>query len=177
MEKQDIKNAVSSYANDDTNKILTLMFIDNFDDFWSKNNLYGHLTASCWVVNSTKDKVLLTHHLKLKKWFQLGGHIEVSDIDIFEACVREFVEESGLKKYKVLKKEIFDIDIHKIPTNKQTPEHFHFDIRILIEADENEKINFDSSESRSVEWVEIQNIQNFSKDESILRMLTKTKQL
>ncbi|MEY4926265.1 MAG: hypothetical protein RI894_701, partial [Bacteroidota bacterium] len=129
------------------------------DDFWQKENPTGHITASAWIVNQAKNKALLTHHLKLDKWFQLGGHIESGDIDIFDACLREATEESGLKSLYLPQKTLFDVDVHLIPVSKTGfSAHFHYDIRVLLVADEEECINFDEKESKSVKWFDFQEI-------------------
>jgi 8-oxo-dGTP pyrophosphatase MutT (NUDIX family) len=177
MQKAKLIQLIENYPHDDTNKALTLLFLQSYSDFWSKANTYGHITASCWTINPSKDKALLTHHRKLDKWYQLGGHIEASDTDIFSACHRELEEESGLQSGEIISKEIFDIDVHKIPTKKGVPEHFHFDIRILFEADDVEVISFDPNESMLVKWIKLDEIENVSKEESIKRMINKTKNL
>ena len=118
---------------------------------------------------------MLTHHVKLNDWFQLGGHIEASDTNIIEACSRELQEESGLTQFRLLSPKIFDIDVHKIPRSKKNvPEHFHFDIRFLFEANEEESINFDVSESNNVAWKSFEEIRVLTSNPSISRMIEKT---
>jgi 8-oxo-dGTP pyrophosphatase MutT (NUDIX family) len=177
VNKAELTQLIHNYPTDDTNKALTLLFLESYDNFWSRDNKYGHITASCWVINHKKDMALLTHHKKLNKWFQLGGHIEAEDSDIYSSCQRELQEESGLTSGKILSREIFDIDVHKIPSKKGIAEHFHFDIRILFEADDTEDITFDTDESMLVKWMPLVEISNVSKEESISRMIYKTKRL
>src|SRR5476649_814705 len=38
--------------------------------------LLGHLTASGFVLDATRKRVLLLHHGKLRRWLQPGGHGE-----------------------------------------------------------------------------------------------------
>jgi len=174
INKKDLIKLINDYNYNDTNKILTIIFLNNFEDFWAKDNEYGHITASTWVLNQNRNKALLTHHKKLNKWIQLGGHIEKSDNTIFEAGKRELIEESGLKNIKLINESIFDIDIHKIPSKGDIQEHFHFDIRMLFEADENEDINYDLNESNNINWISFDEIINHNKEESILRMINKS---
>ena len=117
----------------------------------------------------------MTHHYKLNRWLQLGGHIEAEDKTIIDACIRELEEESGLTQFRLLNPKIFDIDVHKIPTSKKgVPEHFHFDVRFLFEADESEKIQFDVPESKEVVWKTLEEIIELADgNESILRMMEK----
>ena len=57
--------------------------------------LAGHFTASAWLVSSDGIRALLTHHRKLDRWLQLGGHAD-GDRDLARAALREAREESGL---------------------------------------------------------------------------------
>ena len=98
MEKNALRTQIVAYIDsyrNDEHAQKTLVFLDQNDNFWQKDNTAGHITASAWIVNVARNKTLLTHHLKLDKWFQLGGHIESDDTDIFAACLREAKEESS----------------------------------------------------------------------------------
>src|SRR5689334_8610797 len=55
----------------------------------------GHLTGSAWLVSADGERVLLTHHRKLDRWLQLGGHAD-GDADLARVALREAEEESGL---------------------------------------------------------------------------------
>ena len=48
----------------------------------------GHVTGSCWLVDRAGDRVLLTHHKKLNKWLQLGGHAD-GDPDVLRVALKE----------------------------------------------------------------------------------------
>lgn len=177
IDQQELIQLIETYPNNDANKLLTLLFVENYPDFWTKKNVTGQVTASCWVVNKERTKALMTHHRKLDRWLQLGGHLEAEDRTIVNSCKRELEEESGLTQFTLLQHSIFDMDVHKIPTSKKgIPEHFHFDIRMLFEADESEEIQFDIEESNHVKWMSFDEIKTaVSDNESILRMITKTK--
>ncbi len=131
----------------------------------------GHVTGSAWVVNKKGTHVLLTHHKKLNKWLQLGGHAD-GDPDILSVALREVYEESGLEQIKVLSGGIFDIDIHQIPKRREEPEHFHYDIRYAIQVMGNEAYIV-SDESHDLSWIEIKNLEQKTNDESMLRMASK----
>lgn len=159
----------------DVHSMKTLHFVSQYENFWQRENEYGHITASAWVINHTRNKALLTHHKKLNIWVQLGGHIEPEDKDIMCACERELKEESGLSQFRILSRDIFDIDVHSIPMNsKGFPEHFHFDIRFIFEANSNEMINFDQEESNDVQWIYLNEIKKFTTEPSIWRMVEKS---
>ena len=72
-----------------------IKFVRNHDHCCDRTLAVGHITASCWIIDETFRYALLTHHRKLDRWLQLGGHIE-DDRDILSAALREAREESGL---------------------------------------------------------------------------------
>ncbi len=142
------------------------------DCLW-RTCLEGHLTASAWVVDPARTRVLLTHHRKLNLWIQLGGHAD-GEADLLAAALREVTEESGLTRVRAVSPEIFDVDRHRIPARKAEPEHWHFDVRFLIEADPEEPVVV-SDESHAVAWVPLGEVTRLNAEESVARMVRKTR--
>jgi 8-oxo-dGTP pyrophosphatase MutT (NUDIX family) len=175
MDKLKVLQLISNYSPieepEKTFKDQIINFIENNPDFVSKSNTCGHLTASAWIVNHDKSRVLLIHHKKLDKWLQTGGHIE-NDLDLLAAAHREAQEETGLKSIRAGYPDIYDIDIHIIPSNKNEKEHLHYDIRFLFIADSNETLKI-SNESKDLKWFSVENLESFIGEPSMLRMLKK----
>jgi len=92
----------------------------------------GHFTGSAWLVDGGGERVLLTHHRKLGRWLQLGGHAD-GDADLARVALREAEEESGLRDL-VVEPEIFDLDRHLIPARASEPAHWHYDVRFVVRA-------------------------------------------
>src|SRR5687768_5699516 len=137
-----------------------------------RDHLPGHITASSWIVDRDKKFALLTHHTKLNRWLQPGGHADGHE-DVLAVAQREAYEETGLTSLHVLLPEIFDLDIHPIPARPDFPEHFHYDIRFLFQANKDESITM-SVESRDLAWVANQDIpRKTGNNVSILRMAQK----
>ena len=153
-----------------------LQLVDRFDSFINENvdcfdrsNLEGHVTGSAWLVSPDGRQALLTHHKKLGRWLQLGGHSD-GEFDTLLVSKREAEEESGLK-VEPLDETIFDIDIHEIPARGDEPAHLHFDVRFLFRA---LGLRFVvSSESHDLRWVDLLNIEKFSNEWSVIRMRDK----
>lgn len=61
----------------------------------------AHFTASCLVLDTSLERVLLTHHRKADQWFQFGGHLEVGDRSVRAGAQREALEESGVEGLRV----------------------------------------------------------------------------
>lgn len=155
-------------------KKSTLEFLENNENCISQSNLAGHITASAWLITTDRRFVLLTHHRKLSRWLQLGGHVE-SDTTIQQAALREAKEESGISSITLLSQSIFDIDVHRIPARKDIPTHFHYDLRFLLGTSEMEFCT--SEESNELKWVQIAELDRLVSDESMHRMAEKTKLL
>src|SRR5688572_24286007 len=137
-----------------------------------RDHLPGHMTGSAWIVDESREFVLLTHHAKLNRWLQPGGHAD-GDENISGVALREAEEETGIKNFTFLHERIFDIDIHTIPARKDFPEHLHFDVRFLFEATRNEKLLI-TEESHDLQWVRLDEITKFADNDSIFRMVRKT---
>ena len=165
-------NHYSTLYPSENNVIQTLKFLGNQDCFLS-TNYSGHFTASAWIVNQDKDKVLMTHHKKLNMWLQLGGHADGDD-NLLNAAIREVKEESGIKKCKVISDQIFDLDIHNIPEFDSQPAHTHYDVRFLLEADSKRDKVFISEESNDVAWINLDEVVEKNSEPSIKRMVEKT---
>lgn len=133
---------------------------------FSRELLSGHITGSAFVINQTRDKVLLTHHAKLNIWIQLGGHCDGIKDPFFTAW-REAYEESGLTLLTPISQDIFDIDIHQIPRKGTIPAHLHYDLRYLFEADEEATLNI-SNESHDLRWVPLEKLCDYNVDHSVM---------
>jgi len=148
-------------------------FVAAHADCFERSLAIGHVTGSAWVVDRERASVLLTHHRKLDKWLQPGGHAD-GDPDILRVALREVREECGLKAIHPVSEGIFDIDIHAIPARGSECEHLHYDVRFLVEADRNEPLAL-SEESRSLAWVLLDEIARLNPEESLSRMVAKTR--
>ena len=76
-----------------------------------------------------------------------------------------------------MSEEIFDLDIHQIEPMNEEPEHLHYDVRFLLEADPDEQNIIISEESYDVKWIQLDDVLNHNSEESISRMVEKTKKI
>ena len=153
--------------------ITMLSFIENHTNHFSRANHLGHFTGSAWIINPDKTKILMTHHKKIGKWLQLGGHAD-GENNLLKVALREAKEESGIQQFKILSKEIFDLDIHEIPQNNSELVHLHYDVRFLIEADPTGEAVIISDESHDVTWIPLADVVKLNPEVSIQRMIKKT---
>jgi 8-oxo-dGTP pyrophosphatase MutT (NUDIX family) len=164
-------NAYRSDFEEEQEFVIRFLELLGHLDCFHRTHLPGHITGSSWVVNREKTKSLLVHHAKLNKWVQPGGHADGEE-NILNVALREAEEETGLRTLTP-SLTLFDIDIHRIPERKDFAEHFHYDIRFLIEGVESEAITV-SHESHDVRWIAFSEMENFTRERSVLRMKEKT---
>lgn len=156
-----------------TAKSEFLDLIEKFPNCFENDCLPGHITGSAIVVDKGFGYVLLNYHAKLERWLGFGGHSD-GNPDPIKTAMREAREESGLKSLEFIPGHtgITDIDIHKIPQRGDMPEHFHYDIRIILTADKDEYLN-KSHESVDLKWVKIEDAGNYVKEPALLRLINK----
>lgn len=157
-------------AETETANAFMALLADGNDPF-VRERLDGHLTASAWLVDGAGHRLLMTHHRKLDRWLQLGGHAD-GDRDLARVALREAEEESGLSRLEV-QPEIFDLDQHWIPTRGDVPGHWHYDVRYVVRVTGSEDFAV-SDESHALAWRPIAELLgDASIDASIVRMARK----
>lgn len=145
----------------------------------------GHVTAAAWILSTDRRRALLTHHRKLDRWLQLGGHADGQWL-VEEVALREAREESGLTRFDIIPINgitmPFDVDVHVIPPRYDAcgheieDSHEHHDIRFLMIAHSDDDIRA-SDESHEIAWFTPEEVRQRTDEESVLRMLRKALEL
>ena len=136
-----------------------------------RERLDGHFTASALLLSADGRRTLLTHHRKLDRWLQPGGHAD-GDIDLARVALTEATEESGLAGLRV-EGGIFDLDRHWIPERKGVPGHWHHDVRYVVRAGTDERYVV-GEESHDLAWLEVDLVAtDETMDPSLRRMARK----
>lgn len=165
--------ALAAHAEDvqgqagDAGVFLALLEQAGGADPFSRERLAGHFTGSAWVVSADGRRTLLTHHAKLDRWLQPGGHAD-GDPDLAAVALREAQEETGLPELWLEDGRIFDLDRHWIPARGEVPGHWHYDVRYVVRSGPDEGYVV-SAESHDLAWREIAEIAGWE-DESLRRM-------
>lgn len=172
---EELKKYQSSYGPEITfkEKFLTLL---QHERAFHRDHLPGHITGSTWIVDEQLEHVLLTHHAKLNKWLQPGGHAD-GDEDVRRVAMREANEETGLTQIRMLQSSVFDLDIHPIPERKDFPAHDHYDVRFIVQASRHDPLLI-TEESHDLKWIHFSKVPALTEmNPSILRMMEKTAML
>jgi 8-oxo-dGTP pyrophosphatase MutT (NUDIX family) len=145
----------------------------------------GHITAAAWILSADRRRALLTHHRKLNRWLQLGGHAD-GQWQVEEAALREAREESGLAALAIVPINgtlmPFDVDVHEIPARYDDAgkliedAHEHHDVRFLFVVHGDEQLHV-SDESHEIAWLTPDQVVEKTDEESVLRMLRKALEL
>lgn len=166
----------SDYAEEMVFSKRFIELIENHETCFERSLLKGHITGSAWIVDNSLDFAFMTHHAKLNRWLQPGGHAD-GDESVARVALKEALEETGMEELKLYSTEIFDLDIHVIPERKGIPEHEHFDIRFIIKVDRNTPFEI-SNESNELAWLSLKKVaEQTDENKSILRMVEKTRSI
>ena len=148
-------------------------FIESHTDCFERSLSIGHITGSAWLMDENYERALLTHHRKLDRWLQPGGHAD-GQSDVLAVAMREAEEESGLGEIELVSDSLFDIDIHLIPARGNEAEHFHYDCRFLLRSVGSDQYSV-SEESHDLAWITLADMSRCTTEVSITRMVDKVR--
>lgn len=141
----------------DKEQILTCLL--EMDDIFYRENAVVHMTASAWVVNPTRDKVLMVYHNIYNSWSWLGGHADGEE-DLLKVAMKEVCEESGIKKVRPVSDEIYSLEIltvdGHVKKGKYLSSHLHYNVTYLLEAEEEQTLTSKEDENSGVGWFSLE---------------------
>lgn len=169
-----LRTALDCYAAGDADRAALAAdyrtLLEDGDDPFLRERLAGHFTGSAWLVSGDGRRTLLTHHRKLDRWLQPGGHAD-GDMDLAAVALREAQEESGLPELQV-DPAIFDLDRHWIPDHGSVPGHWHYDVRFVVRATGSERFTV-SAESHALAWRDIAELADDAAIDASLRRMAR----
>ncbi len=136
-------------------KAVILAFLDSHEDAFLRSNLLAHMTASAWVTNAARDKVLMVYHRLYDSWSWTGGHAD-GDEDLLAVALREAREETGAEHVRPISGEICSVEILTVDGHEKhgeyVPSHLHLNVTYLLEADERDTLQVCEAENSGVRW-------------------------
>lgn len=160
--RKKIEEFIPFNEQEEKDKIQFLEFIDSFDDTLTRDNIFGHFTASAFVVNKERNKMVVVYHIINDGWIYPGGHADGEE-DLLKVAIREVEEETGLK-VKVLDDNIYAIDSAPvkghIKRGKYVSAHLHLDVIFIMEADDKNPLKYKEDESKGVKWISFSEADN-----------------
>lgn len=168
--KEQIENYKPYNEQEEKDKEMIIECINTFEDVLTRENKMCHFTASNWIVNKERTKVLMIYHNIYKSWAWTGGHAD-GDSNLLHVALKEAEEETGLKNLKILSNGIFGLQILTVDSHikrgKFVPSHLHLDCCFLLEADESEAVKIKADENSGVEWIDIDKATEITNEEKM----------
>ena len=119
----------------------------------------AHLTASAWVLNQERSKVLMVYHNIYDSWSWMGGHADGEE-DLLAVALREVKEESGLKFVRCIQEDIFSLEVLTVDGHWKhgayISSHLHLNLTYLLEASEEEPLVIKPDENSGVAWFSLE---------------------
>ncbi len=177
--REQIDKYVPCNEQEEMDKTLMLDFIDKNTNCLTRENRIAHFTASNWIVNKEKTKVLMIYHNIYNSWAWTGGHAD-GDEDLLHVALKEAEEESGLKNLKPLTEGIFSLESltvnGHIKRGKYVSSHLHLNCSFLFEADENDELRIKDDENSGVKWLDIDKVIDLVREENMKPIYSKLNQ-
>ena len=133
----DIERYCPFNEQEEKDKALISNWIKTNDNAFSRGNAVAHMTASAWVVNKDRSKVLMVYHNIYHSWSWLGGHAD-GDRDLLAVAMREVTEETGLRQLELLHPGIFSLECLTVDGHEKrgqyVPSHIHMNVTYLLGA-------------------------------------------
>ena len=144
---------------------VMLRIMDSCDDYLLRSNEIAHFTASAWIVNRSRSKVLLVYHNIYNSWTWTGGHADGEE-NLLQTALRGVREETGLNNIKSVSREIFSIEIipvsGHIKSGRYVSSNLHLNVTYLVQADENEITRIKEDENSDIGWFEPEKLDSLS---------------
>lgn len=152
---EQIERYIPFNEQEERDKEMILSCLKNMDRVFFRENTIAHMTASAWVVNPRRDKVLMAYHNIYNSWSWLGGHADGEE-DLLKVALKEVREESGIARVKPVYDDIYSLEVltvdGHIKHGKYVSSHLHLNVTYLLEADDKEELSVKPDENSGVAW-------------------------
>ena len=134
---------------------LILDAMSKYPVIFERSNQVMHMTASSWIMNQPRDKVLMIYHNIYDSWAWTGGHAD-GEKDLRAVAVREAKEETGLSDLRLLLPDPFSVEILTVNSHMKhgvfVPSHLHLNVTYLLTADDHLPLKAKTDENKAVAW-------------------------
>lgn len=163
MTRSDLIKQISAYLpcneQEEADKKNILTFLSENENAFLRENELAHMTASAWVINHDRSKVLMVYHKIYNSWSWTGGHAD-GETDLLSVALREVTEETGVKHVTPVSEDIFSLEVLTVDGHEKrgryVPSHLHMNITYLLEADDTESLVICEEENKAVAWFSLE---------------------
>lgn len=140
---------------EERDKELILRCLETEKDIFTRENHLAHMTASAWIVNEQRTKVLMAYHNIYKSWSWLGGHAD-GETDLLKVALKEAQEESGIRHVKPVSEKIYSLEVLTVDGHVKkgayVSSHLHLNVTYLLQAEETDVLHIKEDENSNVAW-------------------------
>lgn len=140
---------------EERDKELILRCLETEKDIFTRENHLAHMTASAWIVNEQRTKVLMAYHNIYKSWSWLGGHAD-GETDLLKVALKEAREESGILHVKPVSEELYSLEVLTVDGHVKkgayVSSHLHLNVTYLLQAEETDALHIKEDENSNVAW-------------------------
>lgn len=159
MERNELQNELAAYVpyneQEAVDKAILLEALSRCPDLYTRDNRVLHLSASSWITNAARGRVLMIYHNIYDSWAWTGGHAD-GERDLLSVAIREAREETGLTSVRPLSESIFSIETLTVNPHIRrgvfVPAHLHLNVTYLLCADESEPLKHKPDENSAAAW-------------------------
>ena len=141
---------------EETDRLTLLKLLQSGEDISIRESLLAHLTASAWVVNPERTKVLMAYHKLYDSWAWLGGHAD-GNFCLSSVAEKEAREESGIRNLRLVCDNPISLEVLTVAGHekkgKYVPCHLHLNVTYLFEAAEDQVLSCKPDENSGVAWI------------------------
>jgi len=153
--KLTLESYVPSCEQELNDRRLMLSILERGDEVFLRSSELAHFTASSWIVNTDRSRVLLVYHNLYDSWSWTGGHAD-GEHDLLTVALREAQEETGLARVQPVTESLFSTEILTVKAHikrgKYVAPHLHLNLTYLLEADEDQPLISKPDENSAVRW-------------------------
>ena len=140
---------------EEMDRALMLDFLRRHDDAYLRTNRLAHMTASAWVTDRTRSRVLMVYHNIYDSWSWCGGHAD-GERDLLQVALRECREETGLEAVRPVTEDIFSLECLTVDGHEKrgayVSSHLHLNVTYLLEGDPASPVRCRPEENSRVGW-------------------------
>jgi len=159
-------NSITAYApfneQEARDREVILRCLRHQPHVFERQNELAHFTASAWIVNRERTRVLMAYHNIMQSWAWLGGHAD-GETDLLQVALREAREESGVKNIRPVSEELYSVEMltvdGHVKRGKYVNSHLHLNATYLLEADETDELFVKADENSGVKWIPIDEVE------------------
>jgi len=152
---------------EEKDRSLILEYLSLRPSCFLRSDRIAHMTASAWIVNQSRTKVLMVYHNLYDSWAWTGGHAD-GETDLLKVALKECREETGVCNVRPLSEDIYSLEVLTVDGHEKKGQylssHLHLNVTYLLEAEEKDELSVCEAENSGVSWFSLDDAVNASSE-------------